>query len=158
MDLKHLNLPSTLPAKAIQQSLAKPSKGSGWLKRKEDRRAVVAHERTEKDAVRKRDKQCRWPACEFASQKPRLEVAHLENKGMGGDHGLRTTRRRLILLCFLHHQGAISLHSEDLRIDALTTRDAEGPLAFYRKDRETGDWRHVVSERAVGVSETRDGR
>lgn len=142
---------------AFAGPLVKPAKGSGWLASKQRRREIVADERREKDAVRRRDHyQCRWPACEHAPLKPRLEVAHLDDKGMGGDHGLRTTRDRMLLLCFLHHQGAVSLHSGDLRIDARTAAGADGCLDFYARHPETGRMELQWTETSRGISVERN--
>jgi hypothetical protein len=122
--------------------LPKPAKGSAraaLLEKRATRRYVEA---TEKAAVRKRDGGvCRWPGCGERGEKWRLEVAHLNDKGMGGDHGTRSTRDQMILLCLPHHQGPRSLHSGDLRITPVTSRGADGPLRFDEQT-EAG-WRTV---------------
>ncbi len=126
-------------------ALAKPARGSLFLARAEKKRSVKRYEEQEKSAVRARDgKRCRWPNCRPQS---RLEVAHLEGKRMGGDHSLRSYRRNLIHLCYLHHQGPTSLHSQDLRIEPLTDKGTDGPCAFYELNRETGNWQHIGTER-----------
>lgn len=71
---------------------------------------------------------CRIPGC--PSQVYELEMAHLENKGMGGDHGLRTTPELCCMLCRDHHQGSYSLHSGHLTYEFLTEALANGPIRF----------------------------
>lgn len=109
----------------------KKPKGSYLIERREKRKKAKAFEEGEKRKVRTRDVRCRWPSCEYCREfKPRLEVAHLNDKGMGGDHGLRSTADQMLLLCFLIHQGPRSLHSGDRRIEPLTERGTDGPCLF----------------------------
>lgn len=123
----------------------KPVKGSLLLARRAAKSAIKAHEDAEKKAVRLRDGgRCRWPGCR---DKSRLEVAHLDDKGMGGDHGVRTDRAYMICLCYLCHQGPHSLHQQTKRIEVLTAQGTNGPCAFYERDRELGTWTHVHTER-----------
>lgn len=138
----------------VRNAQPKPVKGAYALERHAKRQAIKRHEEQEKAAVRQRDRVCRWPACEYKALKPRLEVAHLDDKGMGGDHGARTARERMVLLCWLHHQGPTSLHSGALEIEPLTKRGTDGPVAFYRRA-ESGRMECVAVERSIGVSETR---
>lgn len=120
-------------------ALAKPSKGSALIERREKRKAIVAFENTEKAKVRIRDKQCRWPDCDYCRKyKPSLEVAHLHDKGIGGDHGNRSTADQMVLLCALRHQGPVSLHSGMARIEPVTARGANGPLKFLVQDEQRG--------------------
>lgn len=126
----------------------KPAKGSGLMARKERRKAIKGFEDAEKRKVRLRDRECRWPGCSYCrSYNTRLEVAHLADKGMGGDHGVRSTADQMMLLCFLRHQGPISLHSGDCRITPLTNRGTDGPCRFEMQT-EAG-WRvvHVEDQR-----------
>ena len=96
-------------------AVPKPQKGVAVIARKDRQKAIKAFEEAEKRKVRLRDKQCRWPECAYCrSYNTRLEVAHLNDKGMGGDHGERSTADQMILLCWLRHQGPISLHSGGL--------------------------------------------
>ncbi len=134
-------------------ALLKPAKGTGILERYERRREIQNHERIEKNKVRKRDKRrCRWPFCEHKPLKPRIEVAHLDDKGMGGDHGERTTADRMICLCYLHHQGAKSLHSGDLLIAPQTPDGTNGPCMFI----ELKPRYRSITETAVGIPERVD--
>ena len=78
---------------------------------------------------------CRWPSC---GSRESIETAHIDDKGMGGDHGERSHRSNMLRLCFDHHQGRRSLHSKDLRIEKLTEAGAEGPLLFLQADEQRG--------------------
>jgi hypothetical protein len=130
----------------------KPAKGSALLKRRELRAEILAHEKEEKAKVVKRDgpKVCRLvPHCE---EREKFETAHLDDKGMGGDHGIRTVASRMIRSCFWHHQGARSLHSKDLRVECLTDRGTDGPVEVWATD-ATGDWFLLKRETAVNVAE-----
>lgn len=136
-----------LPAFAFQ----KPAKGDYLLERKAERRKVEAFEEAEKAKVRKRDQKCRWPGCDCAKKELRLEVAHLHDKAMGGDHGLRSTADQMILLCFVKHQGRPSLHSGDLEIRPKTELGTNGPCDFYSRT-EAGRMEIAFTESVIGVS------
>jgi hypothetical protein len=116
------------------------------MERRKKRNKLRNAEDAIKQEVRRRDgHRCRYPGCPmlFSSLFGRLEVAHLNDKGMGGDKRLiRTRRDRMILLCFGHHQGPRSLHSGDLRIDPETQKGTDGPCAFWMAD-EQRKWRCV---------------
>jgi hypothetical protein len=130
----------------------KPAKGSALLDRRDKRAAIKAHEAEEKAKVVKRDglKTCRLvPHC---TEREKFETAHLDDKGMGGDHGIRTTADRMIRSCFWHHQGARSLHSKDIRVECLTDKGTDGPVDVWATD-ENGIWYLLKHEVAVGVSE-----
>jgi hypothetical protein len=132
----------------VRDRLQKPAKGSGLIDRREKRREIELHEEREKDAVRSDDKRCRWPHCENCrTYKPRLEVAHLDAKGFGGDHGLRSDRTQMILLDYLTHQGADGLEQHGRRIVTLTDRGTRGPCEFWKQDRVNG-WYLVARESA----------
>lgn len=136
--------------------LAKDAKGTALVERRLKRRALDAHEKAEKRAVMVRDHQaCRWPHCEFRTMRIPIEVAHLQHKSMGGNPANDRSERHLMLaLCRLHHQGARSLHSGDLRVEPLTHLGTEGRLAFYTRA-ESGRWECIAIEKGVGVSEAR---
>lgn len=131
---------------------AKPERGSSLIASKERRKAIVAAEDAEKDKVRKRDRHCRWPHCANCKKfSPRLEVAHLDAKGMGGDHGTVSTADRLILLDYLTHQGGTSsLEQHGRKIESLTERGTNGPCAFWIAD-DKGGWILVAEEVSIGV-------
>lgn len=69
---------------------------------------------------------CRIPWCEETA----YEMAHLADKGMGGDHGLRTTTANCVAVCTGHHRGTRSLHSGHLKFEFLSSRGADGPIRF----------------------------
>lgn len=130
----------------------RPSKGTALLERRESRAKVKANEKTEKAKVVARDGShtCRLvPNC---PEKEKHETAHLENKGAGGDHGLRTTADTMVRACLFHHQGRWSLHSGDLRVEYLTPEKANGPIEVWGKD-ETGREFMVKREIACGQIE-----
>lgn len=130
------------------QSFPKPAKGTAraaLLANRAERRTAEDHAKAE---VRKRDGGvCRWPGCGERGKRWRLEVAHLADKGMGGDHGVRSTRDQMILLCLPDHQGARSLHSGDKRITPLTTAGTDGPCQF--EEQTEAGWRVVAVERGA---------
>lgn len=141
-----------LHGEALRDPLVKPAKGSALLKRREERAAIKAHEAEQKALVVKRDgsKVCRLvPNC---SEREKFETAHLDSKGMGGDHGIRTTADRMIRSCFFHHQGVWSLHANRLRVDCLTADGTNGPVEVWGTD-ENDQWFLVKRESACGVLE-----
>jgi hypothetical protein len=134
------------------ERLRKPAKGSALLDRRDKRAQIKAHEATEKAKVVKRDglKACRLvPTCQ---EREKFETAHLDDKGMGGDHGNRTSADRMIRSCFFHHQGPWSLHSNDLRVDCLTPEGTDGPVEVWARD-EHQQWYLLKRETAVNVVE-----
>jgi hypothetical protein len=136
----------------------KPAKGTALLERRSKRADLRQHERTEKHKVRLRDKTCRWPRCVCRAMNVRNEVAHLDAKGAGGDHGIRTRADRMMLLCFLAHQGETSLHSGDRKIVPLTDAGTDGCCEFYLRHPVTGTLELVATERSIGVSVERSVR
>jgi hypothetical protein len=133
---------------------AKDPKGTVYKQGRVRRKAIVAAEDAAKREVRRRDGRCRWPHCEnCASYKPRLECAHLDAKGFGGDHGTVSEVSQMILLDFLTHQsGPDSLEQHGRRIDPLTSEGTNGPCEFWAKDAR-GEWYLVARERALFVYE-----
>ncbi len=130
----------------------KPAKGTALLERRAQRAEIRTHEQTEKAKVVARDgsKTCRLvPQCR---EREKFETAHLDDKGMGGDHGNRTTADTMIRACFWHHQGRWSLHSHDLRVEYLTTLKADGPIEVWATG-EDGREYLVKRELALGVHE-----
>lgn len=91
---------------------------------------------------------CRWPGCEFWQRGYRVENAHLEDSGMGGDPALiRTQRQKMIRLCIQHHQGRVSIHSKDLRVVPLTDKGTDGPCEFQvRNPKAEHGWETVGGE------------
>lgn len=135
----------------------RPAKGDALIEARGKRNAIRTREKKEKAIVRAADKVCRWPHCENCRDfKPRLEVAHMEPKGSGGDHGVRTRADLMILLDFLTHQGSKGLERGERFIEPLTDRGTRGPCAFYVKqysETKPGEWSwHCVGvERSAGV-------
>lgn len=135
----------------IRCATPKPAKGTARLEHRERRAAIKSHEAAEKAKVVKRDgaHYCRLvPGCR---EKQWHETAHLDDKGMGGDHGLRSDASLMIRSCFFHHQGDWSLHSKDLWVEYLTPQKAHGAIQVWSKHPETGQPYVVGTERAVGV-------
>ena len=131
----------------------KPAKGTALLEKRKDRAAIVAHEAEEKAKVVKRDglHTCRLvPGCR---EREKHETAHLDDKGMGGDHGIRTTADTMVRTCFFHHQGEWSLHSGVLRVEYLTPDRTNGPIETWGRD-ANGVWYLVKRETSCGVDES----
>jgi len=130
----------------------KQGREAAQLARRQAKADLKTHEKNEKAKVVARDgsRYCRLvPRCQ---EKTLHETAHLENKGMGGDHGNRTEAALMVRACFFHHQGVWSLHSNDLRVEFLTTEQANGPIEVWGKD-EQGREFLVGRESSVGVWE-----
>lgn len=136
-------------------NLQKPLKGTALLEsrqRSADRRA--AEQKAMQAALKRDERKCRWPRCEYAAKKLPIDAAHVfVHRGMGGDKsGTRTSRELIAALCRVHHS---LLDLGDLRIDALDPNvGTDGLLAFYKRS-ESGRWEHVATEQRLGVSETR---
>lgn len=61
----------------------------------------------------------------------RLELAHIDARGMGGNPSLsRDTTQNTIIATRLLHQGPYSLHSGYLKVRPLTEKGADGPCCF----------------------------
>lgn len=125
----------------------KGSKASHWLEGRKRRKAIVDAEEREKLKVRKRDKQCRWPYCENCrAWKPRLDVAHVCGaKGMGGDHGARSTADQMMFLDAVTHSEQ-EQHKRE--IVPLTDHGTDGPCEFWLLD-DAGEWCLIARERAL---------
>jgi hypothetical protein len=79
-----------------------------------------------------------------------VEAAHINSKGMGGDHGLRSsTSADYVTLCRSCHQGPRSVHSGHVVIECGPAR-GDGPVTFIEADpRHVG--RYVVAIRPAPV-------
>lgn len=117
------------------------------VERTQKKAAIRTNEKSEKAKVRCRDKRCRWPNCVCRSMRLRPEVAHVKAKGIGGDHGARSTADNMLLLCWLMHRGSSSLHSGDKKIVPLTDVGTNGPCEFWERGQLVG------RERSAGVIE-----
>jgi hypothetical protein len=137
-----LSLKQQREIKRIKRLLGE--KGPEAERRTKKAAKVAVGERANKRAVRLRDMVCRYPECGCRTGAIRgddaaLEVAHLEDKGMGGDPLLiRSLPSTMILLCHYRHQGVEGEHSKLLEIERLTPSGTDGACAFYQRDRETG--------------------
>lgn len=106
----------------------KPIKRS-TAKRKNHKAIVANTNLVRADVFDRDDYSCRLvPNCGAAGVN--LQLVHLEAKGMGGDHGTRTTTANCVVGCFAHHQGHRSLHSGHIKYRFLTDRGADGPMVF----------------------------
>ena len=141
-----------LSAEEVQR-LQKPPKGTARLERRERRADIRAHETAEKAKVRVRDGAAYCRLVPHCTEREWFETAHLDDKGMGGDHGNRTTADTMVRACGFHHQGAWSLHSGDLWVEYQTPLKANGPIEVWGRHPETGETYLVGRERAVGVWE-----
>ena len=131
----------------------KPQKGTAILERRKTRAQIVAHEKEQKAKVVTRDgsKTCRLvPGCQ---EREKFETAHVHDKGMGGDRGIRSTADQMVRACFFHHQGGWSLHSGDLRVELLTDAGTDGPIEVWGTDRERGGEYLVKREVRCGETE-----
>ncbi len=138
------------------QTFFKPIRGVALLARREKRAVTVKLEQQAMQAAKKRDGgKCRWPRCEYAKKQLPIDAAHfIQHRGIGGDPtGRRTASKALIVsLCRIHHS---LFDLAEIDIQPLTDAHADGPLLFYVRDKETGAFQHVASERSIGVSEAR---
>jgi hypothetical protein len=132
----------------------KPMKGAALLASRERRADRVAAEQAEMQAALKRDeRKCRVPRCEYAGRKLPIDPCHKTHRGMGGDPtGFRTTRETIVSLCRIHHgmwdRGALDI--ETLHI----SQGFDGPCAFYVED-ESGRSVCIGIEKKISISETR---
>lgn len=131
----------------------RPPKGTALLERRASRDAIKRHEAHEKAKVVKRDGAAHCRLVPHCLEREKFETAHLDDKGMGGDHGRRTHASDMLRSCFFHHQGPWSLHSKDLRVECLTDAGTNGPIQVDGRDPKTGEWYVVKRETACGVVE-----
>lgn len=135
----------------------KEPRGTARRERRERQLAADRHLDANKSKAKARDLRfahgCRYALCPChkSRYKPVLESAHIDDRSTGGSD----EAENLVTLCDERHRGKPSLHSKDFRVDKLTDKGADGPLAFYLRNPETGEMEHVYSERSVGISETR---
>jgi hypothetical protein len=120
-----------------------------WVRGRKRRAAVAAAEERNKTLVRKRDRGCRWPHCANCKAfKPALHVAHVCGaKGMGGDHGEKSTPDQMMVLDAVTHDEQ-EQHRRDVRpLNAV--EGTNGPCEFWKKD--NGVWFLVAREVAPFV-------
>lgn len=133
---------------------ARPPKGEYRLKQKADKRKLKAEEdAVMAEAVKRDHGKCRWPRCRFKVLK--VSAAHLEHRGMGGNPSLdRTERHKLIAMCVRHHDQFDGRTLPFIDVQPTTDQGTDGLCAFYVQ-LASGEWQHVATEKAIGISETR---
>lgn len=117
---------------------SKPRKGEATAERRARAARIKRIERRAKDAAKRRDGYlCR--RCGFSGWRGTgefLEAAHLDTKGMGGDHGLHSSLRSdYVTLCHDCHQGPLSVH-RGLQMVYGPLR-GDGPVEFVEKTLDT---------------------
>lgn len=135
----------------------KRAKGTAYMESKGRRADRVNAEQAALQAALKRDhRKCRWPNCtgKFRGLTLPIDPAHIfVHRGMGGDKlGTRTAQNLICGLCREHHR---QLDADEIQIQAMDASLADGCLAFYVKDPETGVFVHIATEVRCGVSEPR---
>lgn len=135
----------------------KPARGTAKRERIARSMQRESKEEADKRLAKKRDSwSCRWPhataldreLCRRATK----ESSHFRSKGMGGDHGIRTSVDQLITFCHDVHQGAVQgIHKGNRRVVPLSPHRMSGPCAFEEK--RGGRWIEVGREIHVGVLE-----
>jgi hypothetical protein len=130
--------------------LAKPLRADRKKHERRTRRERRQHEATNKRAAIDRDG-CRFPRCGCRRLGLAVHGAHREAKGIGGDHGRRSTLDNLLGLCVHRHQsGFVSIHAGTLKPIPLTDRGTNGPIAWEMHTSalglRPGAWVRIVEE------------
>lgn len=104
---------------------AKVARGLKRLARKTKEDAIMRR-------VRVRDKYCRFPLCGCGKFKLRLDVAHSEHRGMGGNPSLDCTKTEsMVLVCAARHrENQIALDRGTARWKPLSDLGADGCIAW----------------------------
>lgn len=134
----------TRPAMTPRTVTQKPLRGQRVLEREEERASLLASERREKAAAKKRDGGCRWP--ETHTCRGGLESAHVRDASLGG----LCFRWNLITLCaWLHRRGPQSIHGKQLRVEIERPElGTDGPCSFWKVG-EDGQWYMVRRETGI---------
>jgi len=140
------------------QTFQKPRRGDFLLARRQATADRKAAERAVMQAAVRRDlNTCRFPRCPFAKKGMVIDPAHfMRHRGAGGNpSGDRTERTgQIVALCRRHHDMLDKFG--EIEIEPMSSALlADGPLAFYAINPETGRMEHVYTERTHGVPETR---
>lgn len=132
-------------------SFFKGQRGQAVLDKEKKERETEDKEKEVRDAVRERDKKCRFPLSHRC--RGPLEVIHIQDRSTGGP----MTSANTFLGCrWLHRAGPISIHGKDIEVRPLTKRGADGAMAFYlKKPSETRrgefSWQLIAKEVSPGV-------
>lgn len=138
------------------KSLDRPVKGQKLLAHRDKTAQEKAHEQREMQAALKRDeRKCRVPRCEFAPKKLPVDPCHLIHRGSGGNPSGDRTRRDLIFAACRVHHGMYDAAQIDVRPQ--TSKGTDGPMDFF-KQTEGGRWELFASERTTWVSTERSVR
>jgi hypothetical protein len=136
--------------------IKKGNRGADRAERRATRTKPDSKEKSEKEKAKRRDgHKCCWPHETLAEKQQcrasHLESSHYKSKGMGGDHGLRSTMEWLVTFCQPVHQGPrLSLHAGTRRVVPLEpAKKMNGPRAFEEK--RGGKWIEVGREVSPGV-------
>lgn len=129
----------------------------------QDRQSV---EQDQMQAVRRRDKYCRFPLCGCGKFRLQLEVSHREHRGMGGDlTGERSHPDLLLLLCSARHrENIVAIDRGSLRWLEIGRDAADDPLIAWEVDRHAIEphylarsdepvWMELARETALHVFE-----
>jgi hypothetical protein len=129
-------------------------KGAALLASRERRADRVAAEQAEMQAALKRDeRKCRVPRCEYAGRKLPIDPCHQTHRGMGGDPtGNRTMQATIISLCRIHH-GMYDRGTLDIE-HVTASQQFDGPCAFY-VETESGGMICIGVEKRVFLSTER---
>lgn len=131
----------------------KPLRGDGLLASRQRTKDRKAHEERVMGEAKRRDGSvCRWPDCEYKTDRLPIDPCHLVHRGMGGDpKGTRTTKDSIIALCRKHHG---LMDAALIEIEPQTEQGTDGPCAFYEL-REGGRMECIAIEVRIGVSVAR---
>jgi hypothetical protein len=110
----------------------RPPKGTAAKAKRARKRAELKAELAAKAAAKFRDGfRCRH--CHYPYSRVYIEAAHVDDKGMGGDHGLRSSSQAdYVTLCRMCHQGPRSVHSGHLEMVVGPMR-GDGEVRFRDK-------------------------
>jgi len=119
----------------------KPKPGTAAKARRARRATIERAERLAKEAAKERDgyrcRRCGSQMWSFSMERgvmfSHVQAAHIDDKGMGGDHGLRSSKASdYVTLCRSCHQGPRSIHSGHVVIECGPAR-GDGPVTFREK-------------------------
>lgn len=131
----------------IRNAPQKQPKGTSAKRLRALKRQRKARERSVMNETKARDNwRCRFN-CTVAGA-DRVQCAHRDHRGMGGDpKGDRTQRHLMVTACAKHHRAW-----DNGRVDLVprTAAEFDGPCDFYEQDRATRMFVHVATEVSKG--------